>query len=236
MTNDIKAGKISVIKCDRCRDGYLIARKGRNNEYMLGCTNYKKDGTGCSKMLSKKAFYSGMGITDDVPAKPVEIIKGIDIKPKTAGEKEYNHAFVYNSDQSDATTKYKRQVFIEKPDLAPVIYKETDLNDVIVTILQCVSDVSEIKFYGTNIIVDILRGAESAKIKSEQLNELEGYGKLSSIGRADLFFIIDWLIKRKFLLQTKGKYPVLHPTYNGIHYKDNVTKRLLESLQSELEQ
>ena len=236
MTNDIKAGKISVIKCDRCRDGYLIARKGRNDEYMLGCTNYKKDGTGCSKMLSKKAFYSSMGITDDVPAKPVEIIKGIDIKPKTGGETEYNHAPVYNSDQSVATTIYKRQIIIEKPNFATVLYKENDLNDVIVTILQCVSDVSEIKFYGTNIIVDILRGTESVKIRSEKLNELEGYSKLSSVGRADLFFIIDWLIKHKFLLQTKGKYPVLHPTYNGIHYKDNATKRLLESLKSELEQ
>ena len=234
MTNDIRAGKISVIKCDKCRDGYLIARKGRDEEYMLGCTNYKKDGTGCSKMLSKKAFYSAMGIKDDIPAKPIEIVKGIDIKPKIIGATEDNTDPINISEQNGETTRYNRLVIIEKPDLIPVLYKENDLNDIIVTILQCISDVSEIKFYGTNILVDILRGADSAKIKSEKLNELEEYDKLSSIGRADLYFIIDWLIKHKFLLQTKGKYPVLHPTYGGVHYKDNISKKMLESLESEL--
>ena len=235
MTNDIRAGKISVIKCDKCRDGYLIARKGRDEEYMLGCTNYKKDGTGCSKMLSKKAFYSAMGIKDDIPVKPIEIVKGIDIKPKIIGATEDNTDPINISEQNGETTRYNRLVIIKKPNMIPVLYKENDLNDIIVTILQCISDVSEIKFYGTNIIVDILRGADSAKFKSEKLNELEEYDKLSSIGRADLYFIIDWLIKHKFLLQTKGKYPVLHPTYTGVHYNENISRRMIESLKTELE-
>ena len=235
MTNDIRAEKISVIKCDKCRDGYLIARKGRDEEYMLGCTNYKKDGTGCSKMLSKKAFYSAMGIKDDIPAKPIEIVKGIDINPKIIGATEDNTDSINISEQNGEITRYNRLVIIKKPNMIPVLYKENDLNDIIVTILQCISDVSEIKFYGTNIIVDILRGADSAKFKSEKLNELEEYDKLSSIGRADLYFIIDWLIKHKFLLQTKGKYPVLHPTYTGVHYNENISRRMIESLKTELE-
>ena len=37
MTNEYKAGKMSIIKCDQCRDGYLIVRQAKNNDYFLGC-------------------------------------------------------------------------------------------------------------------------------------------------------------------------------------------------------
>ena len=30
MTNEYKAGKLSIIKCDQCRDGYLIVKPGRD--------------------------------------------------------------------------------------------------------------------------------------------------------------------------------------------------------------
>ena len=232
MTNDYRAGKISVIKCDKCRDGYLIARKGQHDEYMLGCTNYKKDGTGCSKMLSKGAFYSIMGIKDDVPAKPVETVRGIDVKPKSRGSEKTTDD--KNSSEKNIEFNYER-IIIQKPDINPVLYKNMDLNDIVTTILQCVSDVSEIKYYGTNIIVDILRGSESNKIDRERLSELDEYGKLSGIARADLYYIVDWLIKNKFLLQTRGKNSVIHPTYNGIHYNETIKEKMLLLLKEELE-
>ena len=57
MTNDLKGGYLSISKCPDCEDGYLIVKSIRNKEgqdtgnRMLGCTNYKKDGTGCKGYL-----------------------------------------------------------------------------------------------------------------------------------------------------------------------------------------
>lgn len=49
ITNNIKGGRTSIKKCPKCEDGYLFIKKKVNQEhYFLGCTNYKKDNTGCS--------------------------------------------------------------------------------------------------------------------------------------------------------------------------------------------
>lgn len=52
VTNDITGGRLSISKCPKCEDGYLIVKtikaKNGNDQKMLGCSNYKADGTGCS--------------------------------------------------------------------------------------------------------------------------------------------------------------------------------------------
>lgn len=54
-TNDLSAGKLSISKCPKCTDGYLIVKtikhKNGTESKMLGCTNYKADGTGCSAYM-----------------------------------------------------------------------------------------------------------------------------------------------------------------------------------------
>ena len=53
MTNDLSGGRLSIIKCDQCRDGYLIVKPGKGDRTpFLGCTNYKHDGTGCSGFMT----------------------------------------------------------------------------------------------------------------------------------------------------------------------------------------
>lgn len=61
MTNDYRAHKLFIQKCDKCRDGYLVAKMGKDSEFFLGCTNYKDNGTGCNRMINKKYFYDKMG-------------------------------------------------------------------------------------------------------------------------------------------------------------------------------
>ena len=62
ITNDLKGGKMAISKCPNCEDGYLIVKtiRDKNGEdtgqRMLGCTNYKKDGTGCSFLLKPNDF------------------------------------------------------------------------------------------------------------------------------------------------------------------------------------
>ena len=56
LTNDLNGNKdkLSISKCPDCHDGYLIVKPIKNKDLatkgdrMLGCTNYKKDGTGCN--------------------------------------------------------------------------------------------------------------------------------------------------------------------------------------------
>lgn len=55
ITNDIRGGEMTILKCDKCHDGYLIVKPGKNEPF-LGCTNYRRDGTGCDGFMTK-AYY-----------------------------------------------------------------------------------------------------------------------------------------------------------------------------------
>ena len=61
MTNNISGGKLSIMKCTDCQEGYLIVKYSGKGGHFLGCTNYKKDRTGCGKTISMKDYYKKMG-------------------------------------------------------------------------------------------------------------------------------------------------------------------------------
>jgi hypothetical protein len=57
---------------------------------------------------------------------------------------------------------------------------------------------------------------------------------------ADMFyysehFYSDKLTEEGFLLETRDAYPVLHSTYNGLHYAEVITKNKLQKLKKYLE-
>ena len=61
LTNEIDGNNMSILKCDQCKDGYLIVKQGKQNKdgekyYFLGCTNYTKDGKGCNRMMTNKEY------------------------------------------------------------------------------------------------------------------------------------------------------------------------------------
>ena len=55
LTNDLRGNGLSILKCDQCKDGYLIVKQGKNSPF-LGCTNYTADGKGCNRMMTYKEF------------------------------------------------------------------------------------------------------------------------------------------------------------------------------------
>lgn len=55
MTNNLKGGILPIMKCDKCRDGYMIVKEGKGLPF-LGCTNYNTDGSGCNNMISQDAY------------------------------------------------------------------------------------------------------------------------------------------------------------------------------------
>lgn len=54
ITNDPRGGELSILKCNLCKDGYLIVKKGK--DYFLGCTCYRPDRTGCNNVMSKEYY------------------------------------------------------------------------------------------------------------------------------------------------------------------------------------
>ena len=221
MTNEYKAGKLSIMKCDQCRDGYLIVKPGKENQYFLGCTNYNKAGTGCSKFVTPKLYYDMFKLTPEpVPAK--EFPKAKDIPPK------YDHSNAAENKKVNVTNEVP--TVINKPKIKSIAYGESDLNDIVHKVLLCLSHVSEKRYYGITTLVDVLRGAQSKKITEADLDKVSEYASLKGINREDLVAIIEWLIENHYILKTKGMYPVLHPTYEGLHYDETITANKLKKL------
>lgn len=54
-TNDLLGGKMAISKCPNCEDGYLVVKRRKNKDNteqrVLGCNNYKLDGTGCNTIM-----------------------------------------------------------------------------------------------------------------------------------------------------------------------------------------
>lgn len=111
-----------------------------------------------------------------------------------------------------------------------MFYADKDLNDVLYTVLQCLSHISEKKYYGITVLVDVLRGSKGKKIMDAGLNHINEYASLKEIDRESLSAIIEWAIDNHIILQTKGLYPVLHPTYEGLHYSETINANKLKKL------
>ena len=57
LTNNLRGGTLPILKCDRCNDGYLIVKFGKDRqEPFLGCTNYKADKTGCDGFMTREYY------------------------------------------------------------------------------------------------------------------------------------------------------------------------------------
>lgn len=55
MTNNLRGGDLPIIKCNQCRDGYLIVKDGKTEPF-LGCTNYKADKSGCNNYMTRDYY------------------------------------------------------------------------------------------------------------------------------------------------------------------------------------
>ena len=86
------------------------------------------------------------------------------------------------------------------------------------------------KFYGSDVLTEILHGEKTDRINKLQFSLLPEYGKLAGLSKFEIKDIISWLTEEGFLLETRDAYPVLHSTYNGLHYAEVITKNKLQKL------
>lgn len=231
MTNDYRAGKMSVQKCDRCRDGYLIVKQGRDRGFFLGCTNYKSNGTGCGRTIDKKRFYEQMGYPVDEPEIKTEAKSGNEqpsdgMQPAAGTKKKPG---IGNEPKSDDTE-------IVRANVASVMYGTYDLNEVIFTVVKALQNVSRVRFYGAAMLTDILHGTLSKRIFDNKLDKIPEFGALKDLPPETIRAVIAWMISEHFILKTKERYPVLHSTYEGLHYSEAITENRLKKLKRYLEE
>lgn len=249
MTNNYQAGKLSIQKCDKCRDGYLIVKQGRDKDFFLGCTNYKQNGTGCSRMISKQTYYSQMGYKMEAPAPERLMAYTSNINNVVNSDKNTapNNNSIQEADvkvdqESKATQEVVKwnakdddYVEIIRAEVNPVLYGELDLNDVVFNIVKAWQNVSRIKFYGMTVFCEVLCGEENKRIQDNKLDKIPEYGIYKTLSGDAVRTVVDWMISEHYILKTKGKYPVLHSTYEGLHYSESITEGKLKKLKKQLE-
>lgn len=74
-------------------------------------------------------------------------------------------------------------------------------------ILSCVYRLKE--QFGTKMVIDVLRGSQSAPVLNRRFDQLSTYGLLKEMTEADLRFYIESLLSLNLLESSGGDYPVL---------------------------
>lgn len=92
------------------------------------------------------------------------------------------------------------------------------------------------RYYDVTMLLDILHGTESKRVLDARLNYIPEFGNLKNIARDKLQLIVEWLLENHYMLKTKGQYPTLHPTYEGMHYGESMTAAKLKKLKKYLEE
>lgn len=233
MTNDIKAGKLAIMKCDKCRDGYLIIKSAKGSGYFLGCTNYTADKKGCNNTISSADYYTLMNCSPE-SAPTMQKIRARDISPKKAEVKKAVPSVQMEPIYEQIKLKEKMED-APKEKLNKVYYKGFDLYDVVDCLLQCLEHISEKRFYSVTILVATVRGGNRKQMRQGNLMVVPEYGRYPEMSRDDMWAIVLWLIDNHYMLRTKERYPKLHPTYKGRHYKESLTIKKITDLKRYLE-
>lgn len=252
MTNEMKAGKLAIMKCDKCRDGYLIV-KNSGNGYFLGCTNYKNDKTGCNNTIGANEYFTLKNIEPDfaesfvfevnvvsveekkVPAK--KIIQELEAAnfQKVKLEQLVTRTIISTEDEKNSITTPVNTKIVKSNESNDMSYKGQDLMELARNTINCLGHISENYYFGITILISVLRGGNRKQIFKHKLNEVPEYGIYANMSRDDMRAVVQWMINNHYMLKTKAKYPVLHPTYNGNHFDDCVTKKQIMDLKKYLE-
>ncbi len=249
MTNDIKAGKLTIMKCDKCRDGYLIA-KNAGNGYFLGCTNYKKDKTGCNHIIGTNEYFTLKNMEPDPVNSYVPEGNADSGKRNTTAKKTTPTSALQNRSEVKKKTSVSAMLSAEEThnvmtsenaeiqkiaDSKNMTYKGKDLKELARNTIMCLGHISENYYFGITVLIKVLRGEYEKMIEKHRLNEIPEYGIYADMSRDDIRAVIQWMIDNHYMLKTKEKYPVLHPTYEGNHFDDCITKKQIRSLKKYLE-
>lgn len=238
MSNNLSGGKMSVMKCQECKDGYLIVKYSEKGGYFLGCSEYKKNNTGCNCTISMRDYYKMMGYAWSESGS-----EGIAERAKThyskISEAKAPERTAEAAIDNDKKKNWEQEMMNRENEQGVetdrfLQYRDYNVFQMIETVLQALVHISERHYFGVSILTAVLRGSESERIAKHNLKAVAEYGSLSSFSREEVTTVIYWLIEKKYILQTNGQYPVLHITNMGLTYKEHLTPGNTRSLADRL--
>ena len=242
MTNSLRGKKLSILKCPDCQDGYLIVKTPKNGaQCFLGCSNYNKNGHGCNKTLSMRDYYKMMRYDLSEIDQPVatnsvlneqnhaSMVKKVEMQTGNKGLNEFaeNKQTEKENWEKDIIENTKLQ---EVEESRYPIYNDHSILEIAETVLLCLVNISAKKYYNDTILVRTLYGSSDQRVIQGELNLVPEYGKLSYLDRGSIHKVVNWLINKHYILETKGTHSVLHITNEGLHYKDHMTPRNMKDL------
>lgn len=225
MTNDLKAGKLSIMKCDKCRDGYLIAKSAGSN-FFLGCTNFRSDKTGCNNSIGSNEFMILKNIEPHYESPFISAMKEIAVSKETVTSK--MHIQVSTNQILNETSKRMKNSIV-------INFKEDELYNLLKNIVNCLAHISENRFFGITVLINVLRGERVKLVAKYSLYGIPEYGIYSKISKDNIRAIVQWMLDNHYMLRTKENYLVLHPTYEGNHFEECITKQQIADLKRYME-
>ncbi len=201
VSNNLVGGKMYIQKCNKCIDGYLIV-KTKDGHPFLGCTNYTHDGRGCNNTVSPQEF-------DDLINED-EIIEIENIEEDQAEEEPI---VVNPTSVDDKEPKFLNEEFTDEDEEVGTV-KENELTEIkakslIEFIINAITEINKVNYFGTTMVVNVLRGSKNQQVVNYKLNELDFYGAFKSMKPEHIFDMIEFLIEENFLYKTQGLYPTV---------------------------
>lgn len=244
MTNNLSGGKLAIMKCPDCRDGFLIVKTSRNDSNrFLGCTNYKDNRRGCNKTVSIRDYYKMMKYDLSELDKPVPQNTET-VSPAAAGKRTVPDRSSSRTPVAETAAfpkdNWEQQVFDKNSaieidrDKFPK-YKDHSSYEIAETVLSALMHISDKNYYGVSVLAGVLKGSPFEKIQKNRLDSVAEYRSLSYMTREEITAAIYWLIDKHYIVKTKGMYPVLHITGEGLRYKEHMTPLKLRGIVSVLE-
>ncbi len=197
MTNDIHGGKVSICKCDKCKDGILIIKRSiKNDTYFLGCSNYKT--INCKNQMSFQEYFirhnnKSTNVDYDKKVEGVKSEEYQEIKKATFKPIEKNVIKPIEQERYIAFYKellsYRKSLNVDKLKPDSYIIKEETLYDIYQKMpltLDEMSDINGVKYgklekYGDGLLDIIKKYLDLKSTKRPEIprqrDSLESVGK-----------------------------------------------------------
>lgn len=98
-------------------------------------------------------------------------------------------------------------------------FQEVDVTDIARALIGCVE--SSRQRYGTNVIVDTVHGANTAKIRNYRMDENPRYGELAKVPAYKLRQVMNHLMLKEYLAVTNDEYAIVKLTGNSRRILDD---------------
>lgn len=235
MTSNLRGKKLSIMKCPDCYDGYLIVKSPKKGgECFLGCSNYKENRQGCNRTVSMREYYKMMGYDQTEIGEDSYQNNVWREQKETPEDRKVDHHPI--AEEQEARYQNWEKELMQETKAKEIdnakypVYQGHSVLEIAGTVLQCLVSISAEKFYNDTILIRTLYGSFDKRILQDKLNLVPEYGRLSYLNRSLIRKTVGWLIEKHYILETKGGWPVLHITNEGLHYKEHMTPRNMRSL------